>query len=322
VLIRICQQRYRGFAEAAEAVLDALAEVVPGVVVLSQVDPDAQVCRVIGVQGVGVDGLQRGTVLPLSSRSDGDATAAGPGPYEIDGDLLDSLGVEGRIGIPLEMSDGQIVGVLFALDSRADAYRSKHVAMLGVAGRLLSYEWESVERRAELRRLRARLPESANVDSETGLLNRDGFLGLLDHDWRLAERGTVESVVVAVRVEGDSRRGPDGDAVDKLALKIAAEVLAGNVRRTDRAARVGDSTLAVSLVGCAPEQAPVFVERFRAALERVTRSGYPRIGLSHGIRSLSGVSSAQEALSCAEAAIGAIERPEESPDPSPQAVTE
>jgi len=305
-LIRICQSRFRSFSEAAESVLDALADIVPGVLVLGQLDPDEPVSRVIGIQGGGVDGLCKGAMLPLASPTNGgDAGGDGvPGPptSEIDPTFLDSLGAESCFGVPLEMSDGRIVGTLSALDSSPGAYRCQHVAMLGIAARMLSYEWESVERRAELRRLRGRFPGTANVDPETRLLNRDGFLDLLDHDWRLAERGTVESVLVVFRVDGDSDRSPNGAAMGKLAVKIAAEVLEASVRTTDRAARIGETTLAATLVGCQPEQAPVFVERLRAALGRVTRGGNPRIELSHGIQALGGVSSPEEALGLAEAA--------------------
>ncbi len=325
-LIRICQPRFRSFSEAAESVLDALADVVPGVLLLSQMVPDEQACRVIGIQGAGVDGVYRGATLPLGSPPNGDEGARGaPDPAtnsEIDREFLHSLGVEACFDVPLEMSDGRIVGTLSALDSRPGAYRCEHVAMLGIAARLLSYEWESVERRAELRRLRGRLPESANVDPETGLLNRDGFLDLLDHDWRLAERGTVESVLVAFRVNGNSDRSPNGDAMSKLALKIAAEVLEASVRTTDRAGRVDETTLAATLVGCRLEQAPVFVERFRAALERVTRGGNPRVELSHGIQALGGVSSPQEALDLADAIAGAPKRHGGSREPAYQEVAE
>ena len=325
-LIRICRPRFRSFSEAADSVLGALVDVVPGVLLLGQIDPDEQVCRVIGIQGGGVDGVQKGTILPLGSPQNGDEAARGAsGPSsssEIDRELLDSMGVQAYLGIPLEMSDGRIVATLSALHSGPGAYRCEHVAMLGIAARLLGHEWESVERRAELRRLRGRLPESANVDPETGLLNRDGFLDLLDHDWRLAEREAVESVLVAFRVDGDSDRSPNGDAMGKLAVKIAAEVLEACVRTTDRVGRLDETTLAVTLVGCRLEQAPAFVERFRAALGRVTRGGNPQVELSHGIQALAGVSSPQEALGLADAAAGAPKRREGSRQPAYQEVAE
>lgn len=322
-LIQICRPRFRSFSEAAESVLGALAGVVPGVLVLGQIDPDEHACRVIGIHGEGLD-LQRGAVLPLGSPPNGDEASrdAAASNSEIDREFLAALGVEGCLGIPLEMSDGRIVGTLFALDPSAGAYRCEHVAMLGVAARMLGYEWESVERRAELRRLRARLPVSANVDPETGLLNGDGFLGLLDHDWRLAERGTVESVLVVFQVDGASDQGHSGGAMGKLGLKIAAEVLEASVRTTDRAGRIDETTLAATLVGCRLEQAHVFVERFRAALERVTRSGNPEVQVSHGVRALGGVSSPHEALGLADAEAGAPKRNGESREPVLQEAVE
>jgi GGDEF domain-containing protein len=308
-LIRICQSRFRNFSEAAEAILGALVEVVPGVLLLGQIDPDERACRVIGIHGTGVDGVHKGAVLPLGLPPNGEEAARGaPGPprnSEIDPEFLDSLGVGACLGIPLEMSDGRIVGTLSALDPRPGSYRWEHVAMLCLAARLLSHEWESVERRAELRRLRGRLPESAKVDPETHLLSREGYLELLEHDWRLAERGTVESVIVAFRVGVDPDRSTNGDARSKLALKIAAEVLEASVRTTDRVGRVGEATLAATLVGCGLEQAPAFVERFREALGRVTRGGNPRVDLWHAIQALRGVSSSQEALGLVDAAADA-----------------
>jgi GGDEF domain-containing protein len=311
-LIRICQSHFRSFSEAAESVLGALTDVVPGVLLLGQMDPNEQTCRVIGIQGGEVGGVQKGTILPLGSSpngAEGARSISGTQPSsEIDREFLDSLGVGACLGIPLEMSDGRIVGTLSALDSGVGPYSCEHIAMLGIAARLLGYEWESVEQRAELRRLRGRIPKGANVDPETLLLNREGFLDLLDHDWRLAERGTVESVLVAFRIYGDSDWSPNGNAMSKLAVKIAAEVLEANVRTTDRAGRIGETTLAATLVGCQLEQTGVFVERFRAALGRVTRGGNPRVELSHGIQALASVSSPQEALGLADAAADAPTR--------------
>ncbi|HEX5763166.1 MAG TPA: diguanylate cyclase [Solirubrobacterales bacterium] len=321
-LIRICQPRFRNFSEAVEPVLGALVEVVPGTLLLGQMDSDQQACRIIGIQGDGVEGVYKGAMLPVGSPPNGGDATGSPSNSEIDQGFLDSLGVGACLSIPLEVSDGRIVGTLSALDSQPGLYGCQHAAMLGIAARMLSYEWESVERRAELRRLRGRFQENANVDSETRLLSRDAFLDLLDHDWHLAERGTVESVLVAFRVDGESDRSPSGEAMRKLAVKIAAEVLEATVRRTDRAGRIGEATLAATLVGCRPDQVPGFVERFRAALERVTRGGDPRIELSHGIQTLGQTSSPEEALGLADAAATASGGHGLSPEPVYQEAAE
>jgi GGDEF domain-containing protein len=326
-LIRICNRRFHSFSEAAESVLGALADDLPGVVLLGQIDPDEPICRVLDAQGTGVEGVHKDATLPLAFPAGGTTGgAAGPAPdSELDRAFLGSLGVKAWFEVPLEMSDGRIVGILAALDSQPDAYRSEHIAMLGIAARLLSYEWESVERRAELRRLRSRLSAGAEVDPETGLLSREVFLSLLDREWNLAERGTVESVVVVFRIKGGTADGTNGAAISRLALKTAAEVLEASVRTTDRAGRVGDMALAAALVGCSTDQAPIFAERFRAALGRVTRDGNLRIELSHGIQALGETSSAEEALGRADVAAGISEQTSEqvaSPQPAYQGAVE
>lgn len=308
-LIRICNRRFRNFSEAAESVLSALAEAVPGVLLLAQIGPDGRTCRVLDAQGSGIAGVEKGATLPLASRPNGEEAGGEPaGPAadaELDPDFLGSLGAKARFGVPLEMSDGRIVGTLAALAAEPDAYRPDHIAMLGIAARLLSYEWESVERRAELRRLRGRLAASGEVDPETGLLSRDSFFDLLEHDWHLAERGTVGSMVVVLHLSGATADGSNGAAIAKLALKTAAEVLEGSIRRTDRAGRVGEMKLATILVGCSPAQVPAFVKRFQAALARVTRDGGLRVELSHGCQALGDASSAEEAFGRADVAAGA-----------------
>jgi GGDEF domain-containing protein len=87
-------------------------------------------------------------------------------------------------------------------------------------------------------------------------------------------------------------------------MKVAAEVLEGSARTTDRIGRVGEATVAAVLVGCRVDDAPAFIERFRAALGRVTEHGNPRIELSFGVQVVAEAPSARTALELAEAAAG------------------
>jgi GGDEF domain-containing protein len=310
-LIRLGHPRFRSFSDAAEAALDALGETVPGLIVLTQIEPDGQSCRVIGLRGAGVSGISKGAVLPLGSPALSGGQPAGddtgtPGDDGLDREFLESLGAQACLGASLETSDGRIVGALSALDSRPGAFGCDHMAMLGVAARLLSHEWERVELRAELGRLRRRAAVDVGIDAETGLPNRDGFVDLLDQPWGLARRGTVESVLVAFRVEaGTEAPARNGAALSRLAVKVAAEVLEGCARTTDRIGRVGEETVAAILIGCRVEDAPAFVERFRAALGRVTEGGSPPIELSFGVQVLAEAPSAQRALELVEAAADA-----------------
>jgi GGDEF domain-containing protein len=311
-LIRLGHRRFRSFSDAAEAALDALADAVPGLIVLTQLEPDGQSFRVIDVRGAGLHGVDRGTMIPPGNAAGGGRAAPGDADTSpedpLDPEFLQAVGARAHLGMPLETSDGRIVGTLSALDPRDGAYDCDHLAILGVAARLLSHEWEGVERRAEIGRLRRRASTSAGVDGETGLPSRDGFVDLLDHAWGLAQRGLVESVLVAFQVGQDPARSGNGNATARLAVRVAAEVLQANARTTDRVGRVGETTVATVLVGCRAEQAPAFIERFRAALGRVTGDVNPQIDLSYGVQVLAETPSSREALELAETAARIPER--------------
>ena len=225
-----------------------MARTLPGTAVLAQFDPETETCRVTDMSGAPIPGLEPGATLRV----------AGPEAW-IDGDLLRALGIETALIVPIELSDGNIVGLLCALDRRAGAYDADQRLLLTLASRVLGYEWESVRARAEIRRLRERVHDASSTDAATGLANRDGFLEVLDREWRLAMRRSVRSFVVACRVVIEGVDEPD-PALATLALKDAAEVLAGSVRETDPVGRVGDASLAAILVGCdRPEGAEAFV---------------------------------------------------------------
>ncbi len=313
-LLRLGQPRFRNFSDAADSALRALSEAIPGAIVLGQLEPDEHGCKVTDVRGTGPGGVGKGAVLTLASSANSDPPPADPNQGRspsgelLDRSSLEQLGARASLVIPLEMSNGRIVGVLAALNSNADVYGTEHAAMLSVAARLLGHEWESVEQRAELRRLRRRASVGTDIDAETGLPSRDGFLDLLDHEWRLANRGTVESVLVAFKIDGGPDPTPNGGAMSKLASKIVAEVLEGSARATDRVGRVGPATFATVLVGCRPDRAPAFVGRFQAALRRVTEGRDPQVELSLGVQTLTGAPSSEVVLKLAEAA---AETPEE-----------
>ena len=303
-LIRLGQPRFRNFSDAVEPILSAIADVIPGLIVLGRLEPDEQGCRVIEVKGTGVSGIAKGNFLPLDTHAkspDSQHCDQDPLPQlKLDSEYLELLGVRANLEIPLEVSDGRIVGILSAMNSDADVYGEAQLAMLGIAARLLGHEWESVEHRAELRRLRKSSSRGAKVDPDTGLPNRDSFLELLDHEWKLTSRGTVESVLVAFRIGADPDHAPSGDTRSKLTMKIVAEVLQANARNTDRLGRVGEATVAAILVGCRAEHAPIFVERVQAALRRVTEGQGPKIEVSSGVQILAEAPSPEEAFMLAE----------------------
>ncbi len=292
-LFPLVNRRFQSFAEASDAALEVLARALPGTAVLGQIDPDEGVCRVADLRGAETDAVERRGLLPQL-----------PDSAELDAEAMRARGIQTTISLPLELSDGSIVGIVCALSESANAYRSEHVLMLGLVARMLSYEWERVHSRAELRRLRHRLREGGGLaDPDTGLPDRGAFTALLEREWRLAQRGTLGSTVIACTVRAEAEAEEAGASLARLAIKDAAEVLAAVARNTDHVGRVGEMTLAVVMVGSDdPAGAEALERRFLEALRRVTGSRPGQIGVSFGHASLQQAPSADQALAVAESA--------------------
>lgn len=289
LLVQLGQQRYGSFSEAAGLVVGALAGVVPGTVALGRIEPGESEMRLIEARGEGVDGLDRGAWLSVLVEG-------------VDPDALRVAGAAGWISSPLVASNGQVVGVLLAADSRPGSFEPEHEALLGAAARVLALEHEGIEQRSRIRRLRAVVNAGPSVDPATGLPNRESFLQLLEHEWQLTQRGTVHSMLLTCRVAEDPPANGSGGLRTSVALKVAAEVLEGTTRDTDRVGRVGDSTLAAVLIGCRPADTASFVARFLSALDRVCGEGNERIEVACGVQPLNAASSPEEVLGLAEAA--------------------
>jgi GGDEF domain-containing protein len=190
-----------------------------------------------------------------------------------------------------------------ALSRRQDEYRAEHVVLLGLTARMLAYEWERVHARTELRELRQRIGATTNADPDTGLPARAAFLDLLQREWKLARRGTVDSTAVCFRIEAGEEE--PGSPVAVLALKDAAEALAGAVRSTDVICRVGAVDLGVAMIGCGDDAGvEALAQRFGHALRRVTHGRPVEVSVTHGTISLALTTSAEDALEQAERALG------------------
>jgi GGDEF domain-containing protein len=302
-LARLVNSRFQSFSEATDSVLGALAGAVPGTIVLGQIDDEGR-CRVIDLRGTRVSGLDRGTPLPLAGAPPAGSNGGGaprPPDGQPDQGFLGSLGLPASLAAPLELSGGRIAGTLLAVTGDPGAYRAEHAALLGVGARLLGYEWESVQSRAELRRLRAAVADGSSTDADTALPNREHFLDLVEREWRLVDRGLVAAVLVTCKVgpvaAGDTELAA---AAHRLAIKDAAEVMSATARATDQVGRTGGDSITSVLVGCNPEGALRFIQRFRAALERVTRTRPLPLEVTCSLQPLEGTGSAAEALELVE----------------------
>jgi GGDEF domain-containing protein len=87
-------------------------------------------------------------------------------------------------------------------------------------------------------------------------------------------------------------------------LKDAAEFLQATARNTDHVGRVGETSLAAILIGCQGDGARAFVQRFEAAVARVTRTRPVTVEVACGFPPLAGTTSGVEALELADGAAG------------------
>jgi diguanylate cyclase len=187
-LSRLAVRRFGSFADAATQVFDLLESACPdGDLVLGQIDWDEGKCRVIDARG---DSVPRGTVIPLARNVPTNGTAAGE---LLDSEALEALGPASWVAAPLDAADGSVVGVLLATGPGGEPPSRDLAQLILVGARFLSYEWESISARAELRRLAEVARDRASTDSVTGLPNRETLVGSIEREHELSKRGTVES---------------------------------------------------------------------------------------------------------------------------------
>ena len=296
-LSRLAARRFGSFADAATSILDLLESACAGGnLVLGQIDWDEGKCRIVDARG---DMIARGATIPLARGvpSDGSAAAA-----LLDGDALAALGPASWVAAPLDAADGSVIGVLLVSGPGGEAPTHGAAQIVLIGARLLSYEWESISARAELRRLAELARDRTTTDPITGLPNRETLVSSIEREHELAKRGTVESFVVVCHVrERDALVELYGEAMANLLLKDVAEVLTGAIRRTDYLAHVSTDALTAVLVGCkGPDGALAFLGRFERSLDRLTAGRPASLELSYGIQRLADADSPQQAIELAE----------------------
>ena len=296
-LSRLAARRFGSFADAATQVFDLLESACPGGnLILGQIDWDEGKCRVIDARG---EGVPRGAMIPLARGVPANGSAAAE---LLDTSALEALGPANWVAAPLDAADGSVVGLLLATGPKGEAPSRDLAQLILVGARLLSYEWENISARAELRRLAEQARDRASTDPVTGLPNREALVGSIEREHELSKRGTVESFVVVCHLrDRDALVERFGAAMANLLLKDVAEVLSGAIRRTDYLARVSDDGLSVVLVGCkGPDGALAFLGRFERSLERATATRPAAVQLSYGIQRLADADSPRQALELAE----------------------
>jgi diguanylate cyclase (GGDEF)-like protein len=195
-----------------------------------------------------------------------------------------SLALLGRLG-----QVGPLPGLVAALRSgdplpRARAYAREReslglgpgevVGELLALGRVLESHGETVTRlaldravAAYVERVTAELADEARRDALTGLLNHRAFREDLAGEAARARRygGALALVVFDLDrfKETNDRKGhQEGDRL----LRVFAAALAGTVRETDRAGRIGGDEFAASLLGAGADTVAAFLRRLEERL--------------------------------------------------------
>ena len=311
-IARVATQSFQSFSQASRAVLRALEEQIPdAALIVTQFDHSEAEYRVLDARPNGMNGVDAGTTLALGAsfcfhmaadtapRLCGDAVVD---PVYGGLEFRRTTAVRSYCGVPLEMSDGNRVGSLCAMSPVPDRFDEDDLEYMSVLARILAYEFERVLRELELRRLKEEARRQDVTDPLTGVLHRRGLVERLEREWELAQRGSVESWLAVVTLDGlVSANERFGHAMGDLLIKDAARALSAVARGADIVGRVSGDQFAVLLVGCkGREGVDAFCGRLSIALARTTSDRPAPVELTFGIQALGEAPSAMDALESAE----------------------
>lgn len=300
------------FTDATSTVLDLLEGQLPDCAVfVAYHDADAQLLRIVDFRGSGVFGIKDGQTMALMSTAASNETGiVDPAPA-----ILANPAVKNGnsfVGIPLELHDGTHFGTLCAIADQPKRFGRNEIDLMTVLGRVIVNELDRELKEQELRQKNddlvehnQRLRSDAFTDALTAISNRRGFERALAREWKLSRRGTVESYLVLVDLDGfkdvNDRFGhAEGDRV----LQLCAQALQEAARETDVVGRIGGDEFAAILVGCTSnEEATLFRERAHQTLERYLKGEDARVSFSAGHQSLADAPSPVRAMELADQAM-------------------
>jgi diguanylate cyclase (GGDEF)-like protein len=187
----------------------------------------------------------------------------------------------------------------FPLRRGAPDPRDQHIADL--RRRLADAERERREGERDLRLLAARLRREARTDPLTELENRRSYELELEAEWRLAQRGAIQSHLVLADIDSfKSVNDRRGHAVGDAVLQLVARAMRP-ARGTDLVARIGGDEFAAILVGC-PDRAgaEAYVNRVRERVRAESTYHAPAVDLSFGFCDLAVAASPRAATIAAD----------------------
>jgi diguanylate cyclase (GGDEF)-like protein len=195
-------------------------------------------------------------------------------------------------GVPLETSDGEILGALCVVDSRPRRWSAETINLLEElaaatvaevelrhAHRLVSESQVKLEQAlAQLSSMHAAAELQSRRDHATGLLNRRGFVAAAED--ALARAGS-RTVMVYADLDGLKEINDTfGHEVGDAAIVAAADVLRWSFRSTDLLARLGGDELCVLLADTDATCAAALVARVEDEVRRFNEGSGHRWALS------------------------------------------
>ena len=148
---------YRSFADATRAVLDLLERVLPDATLyLAHLDRTHAVHRIVDTRGGAAFGLRSNLATPLGESHDlamieGRAPRCSP----------ELPGGGSYLGVPLELSDGAVVGALVARSTTPGAFQPDDEQLFTMLAHVLAYELERESNERDLKRMNDTLRDHA-----------------------------------------------------------------------------------------------------------------------------------------------------------------
>jgi diguanylate cyclase (GGDEF)-like protein len=300
------------FSEATATVLDLLEkQLLDCAVFVAYHDDEAQLLRIVNFRGPDVFGIHNGqTMALLPGSSTGSGNIVDPAPAILANP--DVHNTNSFVGIPLELQDGTHFGTLCAVADVAKRFQHNDIELLTVLGRVIVNELDRENTEQELQQRHdvlvqhnQKLRTDAFTDALTGIANRRGFERALAREWKLSRRGTIDSYLVLVDLDGfKAVNDRFGHAAGDRVLQLCGQALQEAARGTDVVGRIGGDEFAAILVGCtSPDEAILFRERAHETLERYLKGEDARVSFSAGHQELAEANSPVRAMELADQAM-------------------
>lgn len=311
-------QSFGSLAEAAGAVLDLLAAMLPqSAIFIAHRDEIDDVIGVIDARPGAADELDFGLPIAFAElqaqdldwqprdTADDDELPASTAPLRI--------GAYDYVGIPLALIDGSRVGTLCIVSRQGSAAAASDFSLLvRTLARLLASELErehserSLLRRAHtLVQVNAELSVHAETDPLTGLPNRRAFDRTLSTRW-LESVSTDTAASLGIFDLNDFKAINDtlGHKTGDFVLCAAANAFSKACRGGDTISRIGGDEFAVILAGCSDQRGCVeFAQRANERLLEDLRDSGVHATLSEGFAQLADFPSAEAAFEAADRAM-------------------